>query len=467
MKKILGACALFVPLLAWSAAPAAPESVEVREAPFTETLVEHGTLGAARLMFYGSEITGGPAKIAEIAREGTYVSKGDLLLRFDSAGFAQELARERAALLQAEADLATAREALRLESLQARAGVDEARDQIGYAESDLKDQVDGTGRVALAEAEAAVADLERETSRARRDRDDLKPMLARGFITQMELERADQALQRAQEQLKLAILKRDALVKYGRPAAVDRARRAVDDARRDLEREQEGSAARVMQRRAALQVAEGKAAETRARVAQFEARLAATEVRAAAGGLVVYRDLFFGSDRRKPQVGDEVWPKQPVLALPDSSRLIVDTQVREVDLMKVSRSTRVTVTVEAYPDLRRDAAVDVIGALAETAGARAAVKSFPVTIALRESDPRLRPGMTARVEMQVAFETRALIVPLAAVFGSAATGHYCFVLRGSRPERVAIKVNGDDGVDAAIAGDVRAGDRVLLTEPAR
>ena len=467
MRKAAGLFALAVPLMAWSGPSTGLPAVPVREEPFVESLVEHGAIAAARLMFYGSEITGGPAKIAEIAREGTYVRAGDLLLRFDSAGFAQDLAREEALLQQADADLAAAREALRLDVMQAEADLEEAGDQIGYAESDLKDQVDGAGKVALAEAQASVADLQREVARTQRDVEDLTPMLKRGFITQMELERAGQAAERAREQLALAVLKRDALVAYGRPAAVDRARRAGDDARRDLARERETAAARVAQRRAAVQLAAAKVAALRARVADLEARVAATEVRAKAAGLVVYRDLFFGSDRRKPQVGDEVWPRQPVIALPDSAALVVETRVREIDLARVSASQRVVVTVDAYPDVRLPAAVELIGALAENDGQRSASKTFPVTIALRASDPRLRPGMTARVEIQVAAHDQALVVPLAAVFGSARDGHYCYVVRGSRPARVAVHVAGSDGLRAAIGTGLQPGDRVLLTEPLR
>ena len=456
-----GAVAILVPLLAWQT-PAAPgPSAPVERRDFVETLVEHGTLAAARLAFYGSEIAGGPAKIAYIAREGTHVAAGDLLLRFDGAAFAEELARERAALTQAEADRDAAREGLRLEAMQADADVADASEQIGYAESTLKDEVDGAGRVALAEAEAAVAELEREVARTRRDFEDLTPMLAKGFITQMELERAEQAWQRAREQRRLAGMKRDALVTYGRPAAVDRARRAVDEARRDLTRQTEGAAARLAERRAAVRLTEAKVDAIRARVAGFEARLAATEVRAAANGLVVYRDLFFGSDRRKPQVGDEVWPKQPVIALPDSEALVVETRIREIDLQKVSSARRVAVFVEAYPDLRLGAGVELIGALAgDDAGAT--VKSFPVTIALRDSDSRLRPGMTARVAIEVASHPQALVVPLPAVFGDDERGRYCYARDG---RRVPVTLLASDGVDAAVSGNLRPGDHVLLVDP--
>jgi len=444
-------------------APAWPTAV-VREAPFSETLVEAGTIGAARLMLYGSQIAGGPAKIAEIAREGTLVAAGDLLIRFDAATFEQELARETAALAQARAERDLAREALRLERTQARGDIDHAQQRIDSAESALANEVDGSGRLELAEAEAAAAEAARETARARSAFEDLQPMLAEGFITAIELERAEQAWRRASEQQKLAELRRDTLARYGRPAAIDRATADLHAAREAVARETEAAAARLAQRRAALALADGKVREIEARLAILRDRLAHAVVRADGPGLVVYRDLFFGSDRRKPQVGDEVWPNQPVIALPDSSRLIVETRVREIDLHKVSASQQVHVTVDAYPDLRLPAAVELVGALAQDDASRAGTKFFPVTIALTESDQRLRPGMTARVEIDVLRLPRAVLVPVQAVFDDG-DGRYAVVLRRDRPERRAVALAAENGVEAVARDGLAPGDVVLLVDP--
>ena len=71
------------------------------------------------------------------------------------------------------------------------------------------------------------------------------------------------------------------------------------------------------------------------------------------GKPVVYKEVFFGSEQRKPQVGDQVWANQPLIILPDISRMVVETKVRETDIHKVERNQKVTVRVEAYPDLRK------------------------------------------------------------------------------------------------------------------
>ncbi len=460
---LLAVALVVVAAARWPSAPPRPTAA-VAEADFEQTLVEAGTIDSAHLMLYGSTLPGGPAKIAELVPEGRAVAAGDVLIRFDATKFEQDLAKERAALAQAEADLRGEREGLRLERLKADADVTGARQAIGYAESDLADATNGAGKLALAEATTAAGEAAREVARTQRDLDDLKPLLAEGFITQAELERAEQALARAREQQRLADLKRDTLTRYGRPAALARAKAGVEDARAALAREQEGADARIAQRQAALARASARADEIRSRIAILEDRLSRVTVRAAGPGLVVYRDVFFGSDRRKPQVGDEVWPNQPVVALPDSSQLIVDTRVREIDLHEVSASQRVFVRVDAYPDLRLRAAVELVGALAEADLTRAGTKFFPVTIRLVDTDPRLRTGMTARVEIEVASIPRATVVPSQAVFGAGA-GRYCYVLDGRRPVRRPVSLAGDDGVRAAVKDGLRPGERVLLVEP--
>jgi HlyD family secretion protein len=155
------------------------------------------------------------------------------------------------------------------------------------------------------------------------------------------------------------------------------------------------------------------------------------------------------------------------MALPDSSRLVVDTRVREVDLHKIATGQQVLVTVEAYPDLRLNATVELVGALAEDDATRAGVKYFPVTVALIDVDPRLRTGMTARVGIEVASRPNALVVPVHAIFedetGSGET--YCVVLRNGRPQRVDVQVGANNGLFAAVTSGLAQGDEVLLVDP--
>lgn len=456
--------ALAISVLFWRRAVDDVPTAAVQRTLFTETLVETGTIGAQRLALYSSTISGAQAKIVELVPEGRAVQPGDVLVRFDASTFEQTRARERASLSQAEADLIRAREEYRIETLRVDGDLERSRRQIEFAEAGLKNQLEGRGRVELAEANAAAGEAARELTRAKKSYDDLKPLLAEGLITKAELDRAEQAWHRAEELKTLADAKRDTLVQYEQPAANGRAQGDVHAARSGFERERATASARADQRRAAVDAAESRVQEIKARIALLDDQINRAAIRATTAGLVIYRDLFFGTDRRKPQVGDEVWPNQPIIALPDSSQLIVETRIREIDLHKVSASQRVEVQVDAYPDLRLPAAVSLVGALAQEDPARAATKFFPVTIALRASDPRLRTGMTARVQIDVRALPHALVVPIEAVFDQAGQSTV-FVLRSDRWERRTVTVAAENETQAALQGGVEPGDRVALVDP--
>ncbi len=443
--------------------PAWPTAVVAR-APFRETLVESGAIGAARLMLYSSTIAGAQAKIVELAPEGAAVTAGALLVRFDSSVFEQTRARERAAFGQAQAELVRAREEFRIEELRARGDLDAAQQQVGSAESNLANQLEGRGKVDVAEAEAAAAEATREAGRLKTAFEDIKPMLAAGFVTRVELERAEQAWQRAEDQLRLAVMRREALITFERPAVTGRSKAEVNSAREGLTRQSETVASRLSQRQASVAVALSRLEEIRARLTILDDQIARTVVRADASGLVVYRDIYFGSDRRKPQVGDEVWPNQPLIALPDATQLVIDTRVREIDLHKIAASQHVSVTIDAYPGLRLPASVALVGALAQEDATRAGTKFFPVTVKLLSGDPRLRTGMTAQVEIEVASWPDALVVPAPSIFERDGA-KYVIVARGDRTEPRTVSVLGANDSLAAVKGRVMPGERVLLIDP--
>src|SRR5262249_46609202 len=157
-------------------------------------------------------------------------------------------------------------EDLRLASMRNAADADQARRQVEYAQSALTNQLEGRGKVEVAEAEAAAADAARELERARVALDDMKPLFREGFVTRAELDRAEQTWQHAVEQKRVADLRRDALIGFERPAAADRTRAEVVAARDAVHRQSEAAAAQTAQRQAALDIAASRAAEISARI---------------------------------------------------------------------------------------------------------------------------------------------------------------------------------------------------------
>jgi HlyD family secretion protein len=465
LLALLAACGLLLGalLLSLFGSRADLSSVEVREGPFHVSILEAGTLQALRSVTYASSIQSNQAKIVAMAPEGKLVQRGDLLVLFDPAPFEEEIRRSQALLAQAEADLLKAREDLKLQDIQNREELLAARLRVEKNDLELADVQKGKGRVKEEEATQAVANAERELTKAQSQLDDLRPLLKEGFITRIELERAEQQLARAREDLDLARRRRDALLDFGRPLELSQARSDVQSGRETLHQLESAVAYRSSQKRAAIAAAESRILEASARLELSKQQLARCEVRADVPGIVVYRDVFFGSEQRKPQVGDQVWASQPLIILPDISRMVVETKVRETDIHKVERNQKVRVRVEAYPDLRLTGAVSLVGTLAQEERERRGTKFFSVTVQVNESEPRLRPGMSARVEIEVEERKQALYVPLEAVFER--EGRSIVYLPGRHPRLREVALGPSNADFVVIEKGLARGERVMLRDP--
>jgi HlyD family secretion protein len=268
---------------------------------------------------------------------------------------------------------------------------------------------------------------------------------------------------KAREDLELARRRRDALLHYGRPLELSQARSEVQTSREALRQLESASAHRLAQKEAAVAAAQSRIDEASAKLELAKQQLAHCEVRADVPGIVVYKDVFFGSEQRRPQVGDQVWANQPLLILPDISKMVVETQIRETDIHKVERNQRVKVRVDAYPDLRFTGEVSLVGTLAREERERRGAKFFSVTVLVHESDPRLRPGMTARVEIEVEERKDALYVPLDAVFERDGRHVVYLAGHGTREREVVLGPSNDDFV--VVESGLARGDRVLLRDP--
>jgi HlyD family secretion protein len=462
------AAVVFVAFGAWwllrSALPPGLATAVVEERPFDVTIVESGTVQALRSMTYGSRIQSNQAKIVAMVPEGKMVQKGELLLLFDAAPFEEDIRKNEAQLALAQADLEKAKQDFKLQGIQNQEELAAARQKVERSRLELADVSEGKGKLREAEAAVAVGNAERELEKAIGAHEDLKPLLAEGFITKQELDRAAQAVSRAREELELAKRRRDALVQFGRPLELSQAQADAAMTRETARQLEAAASYRVEQKRAAVTAAESRISEASSKLALTRQQLARTEVRADVPGIVVYKDVFFGSEQRKPQVGDQVWANQPLLILPDISRMVVETRVRETDVHKVASNQNVAVRVQAYPDLALTGKVTLVGTLAQEEKDRRGAKFFGVTIQVDQSEPRLRPGMTAAVEIKVERRERALRVPLEAVFERDGR-HVCYVAtrRGLVAREVALGPSNRDFV--VVEKGLRRGDRVALRDP--
>ncbi len=87
-----------------------------------------------------------------------------------------------------------------------------------------------------------------------------------------------------------------------------------------------------------------------------------------------------------------------------------------------------------------------------------------MTILVKRVDPRLRPGMSARVELLVEQIDNARYVPLESVFEKGGR-RYCFVLRQGKAQVREVLTGPSNENHIVIEAGLEQGERVLLRDP--
>ncbi len=199
---------------------------------------------------------------------------------------------------------------------------------------------------------------------------------------------------------------------------LERARNRHRQAVLDLENREASSGAAIRLKRAAVDEAERLAAAARD-------EMEGLTLRARTGGYVQRREnrngqniFFTGMTLPDFQAGDAARPGQAVAQIPDMSRWEVSAQIPEADRGHLEAGQRVAVLPAAVPGRELAGHIAVLGGSTGSAWNR----TFNVRIALDESDPGLRPGMSADVVITVDVLEDVLWVPSQALFESDGRG---------------------------------------------
>ncbi|MCC7541346.1 MAG: efflux RND transporter periplasmic adaptor subunit [Deltaproteobacteria bacterium] len=298
------------------------------------------------------------------------------------------------------------------------------------------DEAEARARIALAEAAVAQA-------RARAER-----------VGRIESAVAGAALDQARtthDSAEQQLARVEALVATGAAAQqqLDDARRALAIARaqRDLAQAQRiaASARGVDAREAWAGVSQTLAQLTLARI-----ELGRTRVLAPRDSVVLVRDV---------EPGMVVAPARALmtLAATGDTRLTAQLDERDLPLVRVGMSARAS--ADAFPSRVFDATIDYVAPSVD-------VQRGSVEVRLRVPSPpsELRPDMTVSIDLEVARERRALVVPSEAVHGLATERPWVLAVVDGRTSRrdVRLGIVGDGSVQV-LAG-LREGDSVVLPD---
>jgi HlyD family secretion protein len=208
----------------------------------------------------------------------------------------------------------------------------------------------------------------------------------------------------------------------------------------------------------AFHLAENDTASQEARVRLLENSLAKGVITAPYGGRILSLAARPGMIVTGADAGRE---GNTLLELADLTRLRVEAAINEIDVAVLAPDMPVEITFESVPEAKASGRITFIapaagkaaggnaqlgGGLGGAGGSSGGARDFPLQIAIDQSHPRVRPGMTARVHIVTATSSRALSVPHNTVFNDQASGDWFVFVRAPDPKAEPIKTKVELGV---------------------
>jgi len=201
--------------------------------------------------------------------------------------------------------------------------------------------------------------------------------------------------------------------------------------------------------------------QLRKNVQEANETLAKLTVASPGNGIAIIRRNWMTDD--KWQVGEQPWSGQPLIDLPDMSKLKVETEINEVDIAKIKLDQKVEIKLDAFSDTVYSGSVMTIAGLAKFKKRESKVKVFPVEILLDTASRKFMPGMTVSCRIIVDQIDDAVYIPLEGLFQDG-NQDYVFARSGNSYKKKNIKTGLANNDFAIVENGLKEGDRISLRD---
>jgi HlyD family secretion protein len=434
----------------------------------TISVTESGTIQNRDKEILYSRVEG-RTTIVSLVDEGTHARKGDLLIELDSSKLEETRITQDITVQNAESSWVQARENLEIARNQATADVQKAELDLKFARLDREKYEKGEYVIARQEADAKITLAGEEVKKAEDQYEWSAKLAEQGFITRTELLTDELALKRKRIELDSARKNLEVLEAYTHVRDREKKSSDVTYAEMALERARRKARADVVKAETDARAKEAERLQQKAKLDKTLAQIEACRIVAPADGLVVFPMTAgprWGGNREPLRVGQEVSERQELIHLPVSDAMDVDVKVQESNLRKVQPGQAAIVRVDAIPNEIFRGKLTKIALLPDATRAwlNPDLKVYNCTVALDTSSPKLRPGMSCRVEIVVQELADAVYVPLQAVVrvGQASTVQ---VVRDGKTTPREVTTGQDNNRVVHILAGLNPGEVVWLTPP--
>jgi RND family efflux transporter MFP subunit len=426
-------------------------------------LTERGTLKAKNSTKIVCEAHG---KIAQLIDEGKSVKKGEVLVELDKDDTQNRLEQYENQITQLEAELKSATTEELIQVGQNKTDIEKAQLNLEVARVELRKHKEATVPARERELKLKIEEAEIKLKDAKDELKVTEELFKEDFSTAYDVEQAKLALKRAENDVETAKMNWESYRDYDLPLETKKKESAVTEAERGLQRAEKRAEAQLSAKKARVQQKNVQLSRVRSHIKRTKKQLDKMTIEAPTDGTVLYGDPDNPWNVENIKVGGQVWHNMTLMTLPDPSEMAAVVQVHEADIDKVKLKMPAFITSEMQKDVIYDGEVIKIGTVAN-AGRRWGgdnVKRFKVELTLKGENLNLKPGTSARVEIQIGEVPDVLAVPIQAVFAKEGK-HYCFRSNGGKPERIEVQPGKSNESFVEIESGLDEGDRILLYDP--
>lgn len=435
------------------------------------------------------------AKILEIVDEGTTITaedvqNGRVLVRFETKALEDQLYERSTAFENAQASSTQAEENLTIQISDNESSIRSAELAVLYAENDFKKLVGDIMAEALVKSDKPEdvasllsdptlggqakqdlttlnSDIELANIRLNRSLQKLeytKKLFDKQFVSKNELETDELEVETQKKTLVTAQGKLNIFCRYDFITNFHKAWATVVDSKEKLIRAKAVARSRLVSAEAHLRSQKQSLSRAQTRLDEAKEALDNCVIRATAPGLVVYETPPRWMNTGPIRPGVEIRHQQTIIKLPDLDQMAVQVNIHESQIDLIALGMPAVITVDAIPSKSFTGKVSKKALLPSSQNRWLApdVKVYETMITFDQSDPNLRPGMNATVEVFAEKLTDVVYIPSQSVRTDAKGNQFCFSLDG-RP--MPIQTGKRNQSFVVVLSGVKPGDRVLMAPP--
>ncbi|MBI3469615.1 MAG: efflux RND transporter periplasmic adaptor subunit [Planctomycetes bacterium] len=376
-----------------------------------------------------------------------------------------KLTEQKIAVEQSRGTTAQAKQALQVAHSQAESDVKNAELAVEFAELDVRKYLEGDYPQELRVAQSEITLAEEEQKRAKERLKYSEELQELGYLSAGQVDADRLTVLRFDVKLELTRNSERLLREFSYVRTKRERESKVEEAKRSLTRITNLAEAAVAQAEAKFKAQEATQQLEEAKLAHTEDQIAKCTMRAPRDGVVLYP---IPQDETQEDLvikqGTVIRERQHVFSLPDTDTVQVIAGIHEAMVKQVKPGRKARITIDALPELDLTGEVKLVSPLPDQQSWRkSTAKFYPATVRLDQQADELRPGMNAKVEVQVKELKGVLAVPVQAVMKSGDLG-YCYVINGNhKPELRTLRFGRANEQYIEVTKGLAANEQVVLS----